>query len=149
MNVIIRMATSSDIPALLPLLSQLGYPTTQEKFEKHFGDFTNIDGYGIGVACHDNHVIGFIAWSKVSFIVFDRPRIHIEGLVVDQNYRGKAIGKQLMCFAEEAAENLGAKYVALTSSKRRAIDGTNEFYKNLGYHNEGDVAILYLWKEID
>jgi len=38
-SIIIRIAVISNVPALLPLLTQLGYPTTQEKFEKHFEDF--------------------------------------------------------------------------------------------------------------
>ena len=38
--------------------------------------------------------------------------------------------------------------IDLTSGLRREKDGTHEFYKNLGYQNEGFMAKLYLRKEI-
>ncbi len=144
----IRKATSLDIEELLPLLDQLGYSTTKEELAKRFNDFCSIDGYGVVVACIENKIVGFVAWSKSKLFVSDTVRIHIEGLVVDKDYRGKAVGKKLMLFAEEYARSFGPAIIDLTSGLRRASDGSHQFYDKLGYKNEGLMAKLYLRKEV-
>jgi len=78
--------------------------------------------------------------------VSDATRIHVEGLVVDEQYRGQGIGKKLMLFVEAFAEQFSPVIIDLTSGARRAADGSHEFYKNLGYANEGPKAKLYFRK---
>lgn len=145
----IRTATLSDVPAMLPLIEQLGYPTTQDILERRFKAFISYEGYGVAVACHNTDVVGFIAWSQSQLFISDKRRIHIEGLVVDNQYRGQGVGKKLMTFVERMAEKYSPIIVDLTSGLRRAKDGSHEFYKTLGYQNEGPMAKLYLRKEID
>jgi len=144
----IRKATLSDVKELLPLLDQLGYSTTKEDLAKRFNDFCSIDGYGVAVACIESKIVGFVAWSKSKLFVSDNVRIHIEGLVVDKDHRGKAVGKKLMLFVEEYARSSGPAIIDLTSGLRRANEGTHEFYKKLGYKNEGLMAKLYLRKKM-
>lgn len=146
--IIIRKATISDVKELLPLLDQLGYSTSKEELTKRFNDFCSIDGYGVAVAWHTNKIVGFVAWSKSKLFVSYSVRIHVEGLVVDKEYRGKAVGKKLMQFVENYARSLGPAIIDLTSGQRRANDGTHQFYANLGYKNEGLMAKLYLRKEM-
>jgi GNAT superfamily N-acetyltransferase len=144
----IRKATLSDIEELLPLLDQLGYSTTKEELAKRFNYFCSIDGYGVAVACNIDQIVGFVAWSKSKLFVYDSIRIHIEGLVVDKEYRGKTVGKKLMLFFEDYARSCGPAIIDLTSGLRRAKDGSHQFYDNLGYKNEGLMAKLYLRKEV-
>jgi ribosomal protein S18 acetylase RimI-like enzyme len=146
--IIIRNAEVTDIEALLPLLDQLGYPTTEKELEQRFARFLANDGYGVAVACVGNKIVGFVAWSKSNLFVSDKIRIHIEGIIVDKNHRGQNIGKQLMQFVENHAQNFSGAIIDLTSGLRRANEGTHEFYKKLGYKNEGFMAKLYLRKEI-
>lgn len=144
----VRLAKISDVRALLPLIEQLGYPTSQEELETRFQKFASNDGYGVAIACIDNKVVGFIAWSKSILFVLDKTRFHIEGIVVDKSFRGHGIGKKLMDFIEKLAYNSRPSIIDLTSGLRRSADGTHEFYKKLGYQNEGYMAKLYLRKEI-
>ncbi len=146
--VTIRKSTLSDIEELLPLLDLLGYPATKKELERRFNDFCSIDGYGIAVACIENKIVGFVAWSKSKLFVSDSVRIHIEGLVVDKDYRGKAVGKKLMQFVENYARSYSPAIIDLTSGLRRASDGSHQFYDRLGYKNEGLMAKLYLRKEV-
>lgn len=146
--IIIRNAGPSDIETLLPLLEQLGYPTTKESLEKRFAKFLSYEGYGVAVACLDSKIIGFVAWSQSNLFVSDKIRIHIEGIAVDKTTRGQNIGKQLMQFVENHAQKFSPAIIDLTSGLRRANEGTHEFYKKLGYKNEGFMAKLYLRKEI-
>lgn len=145
---IIRNAELSDIIDLLPLLEQLGYPTTKELLEKRFTKFLSNEGYGVAVACIDTKIVGFVAWSQSNLFVSDKIRIHIEGIAVDKTIRRQNIGKQLMQFVESYAQQFSGVIIELTSGLRRANEGTHEFYKKLGYKNEGPMAKLYLRKEI-
>jgi ribosomal protein S18 acetylase RimI-like enzyme len=146
--IIIRNAEATDIEDLLPLLDQLGYPTTKEALEQRFTRFLNNDGYGVAVACINAKIVGFVAWSQSNLFVSDKIRIHIEGIAVDKATRGQNIGKQLMQFVENHAQKFSGAIIDLASGLRRASEGTHEFYKKLGYKNEGLMAKLYLRKEI-
>lgn len=148
-DITIRRAESCDVSDLLPLIDQLGYPTTKKKLLNRFKKFLTFEGYGVAVACDGDQVVGWVAWSKSYFFILDKTRIHIEGLVVDSCYRGQGIGKQLMGFVEEIAQQYYPVIIDLTSGVRRSKDGSHAFYKSIGYHNEGYMAKLYLRKEIE
>ncbi len=57
-----------------------------------------------------------------------------------------------MEYLEEIVKKYSSKYspviVDLTSGYRRAKDSTHIFYEVLGYHNSGEMAKLYLRKEL-
>ncbi|MDF3047791.1 MAG: Acetyltransferase [Candidatus Midichloriaceae bacterium] len=143
----IRHATNFDISGLLPLLAELGYPASLEDFTIRFKRFLKTPGYGVAVCEIEKQIVGFIAWSRSNTFVSNAVRFRIEGLVVANNYRGQGIGKKLMRFVEDIARSNGICIIDLVSGLRRAKDGTHEFYKSLGYKNEGHMAKLYLRKE--
>jgi GNAT superfamily N-acetyltransferase len=144
----IRNAALTDIPGILPLLAQLGYPCTLEDLQTRFIKFLDNTGYGVAVCEINSEVAGCVAYSKSQLFVSNAVRLHIEGLIVGENHRGKGIGKKLMLFVEEIAKNHSPAIVDLTSGLRRASDGSHEFYNKLGYRNEGYMAKLYLRKEL-
>ena len=143
----IRYAIEKDIEGILTLMEQLGYPTPKKEFLKTFKKFTAIPGYGVVIAVYSKQVVGWVAWSKSQLLVVDKVRFHIEGIVIDDRYRGLGIGTKLMDFIENIARNSSPSIIDLTSGTRREKDGTHEFYKKLGYKNEGLMAKLYLRKE--
>lgn len=144
----VRIALAADIFEILPLLAQLGYPTNERDLKRRFDEFLHLDGYGVLVASQANKIVGVIAWSKSKLFVVDKARFHIEGLIVDEEYRGKGIGQKLVIAMEEFLRNAGPSIIDLTSGLRRAKDGTHEFYKRLGYNNEGLMAKIYLRKDL-
>lgn len=148
MSIIIKNATIADISELLPLLEQLGYPVSQSKLQERFNRFIQNNGYGIAIATLENKTVGLIAWSKSYRLISDFTRFHIEGIVVDKTYRARGIGKKLMIFVEDIARQSTPSLVDLTSGLRRAKDGSHDFYKSLGYKNDGPMAKLYLRKEL-
>ena len=149
MNISICMATIKDLPQLLPLLEQLGYPTNSEELERHLQKFTSLEGYGVAVAkLSEGNIIGLVAWSKSQLFVVNKTRFHIEALVVGENYRSKGIGEKLMLFVENIAKTSSPVIIDLTSGTRRADAGSHRFYQKLGYKNEGLMAKLYLRKEV-
>ena len=99
----IRNASLSDVCALTRMLETLGYPTDEHNLEKRLSRFTSQNGYGVAVAISEGDLIGFVAWSKSLLFVSSAVRIHIEGIFIDQKYRGFGIGKKLMQHVEEIA----------------------------------------------
>jgi ribosomal protein S18 acetylase RimI-like enzyme len=118
--IIILSAEFSDTEDLLPLLDQLGYPTTKELLEKKFDKFISNEGYSVAVTSLNNKIVGFVAWSQSNLFVADKIRLHIEGIVVDKNTRGQNMGKQLMQFVENYAVQFSPATIDLTSGLRRA-----------------------------
>jgi hypothetical protein len=54
-----------------------------------------------------------------------------------------------MKFVEDIAKHHLPAIIDLTSGLRRAHDGTHEFYKRIGYQNEGPMAKLIYGKNYD
>ncbi|WP_133127887.1 GNAT family N-acetyltransferase [Legionella nagasakiensis] len=147
-ELIIRHTFIDDAYSILPLMEQLGYSQSLEDVQKRIELFMQELHYGVLLAEIDRKVIGLIAWSKSHLFVSETTRIHIEGLVIDQNYRNQGIGKKLMIAVEEFSRQFSPCIIDLTSGLRRAKDGSHNFYKSLGYHNEGYMAKLYLRKTL-
>jgi N-acetylglutamate synthase-like GNAT family acetyltransferase len=143
----IRQATKNDISQLLPLLAELGYPAPLEELIARFQRFLQHSGNGVAVCEKNKQIIGFVAWSKSNLFVADVTKLRIEALLVTHQYRGQGIGKKLMGWVEKTAHDHRPSIVELTSGLRRAKDGSHEFYRKLGYKNEGPMAKLYLRKE--
>lgn len=144
----IRHATIDDSPRLLPLLSELGYPTTLEDLSRRFLKFVKNPGFGVAVYEINEDITGFVAWTTADHLISDATRFSIVGLVVSTSHRGTGIGKKLMKFVEDIAQQDSPAIIDLTSGLRRAQSGTHEFYKCIGYQNEGPMAKLYLRKEL-
>ena len=144
----IRHAKLKDTPELLSLLSELGYPATLENLNRRFLKFLDNPGYGVAVCEMNEEIMGLVAWTKTDNLVSDATRFSIVGLVVSTGHRGVGIGKKLIKFVEDIAKQHSPAIIDLTSGLRRAQDGTHEFYKRIGYQNEGHMAKLYLRKEL-
>lgn len=147
-ELIVRSVLIDDIPHLLPLMEQLGYPQLAEDLEQRLKLFIRELHYGVLLAEIAGQVVGLVAWSKSHLFVSATTRIHVEGLVVDENYRGMGVGKRLMIAVEEFARQFSPCIIDLTSGLRRAKDGSHDFYKSLGYYNEGQMEKLYLRKTV-
>lgn len=144
---IIRQATVQDAPQLLPLLDQLGYPQTVESIQDKIHTYSTPDQQ-IWVAEQDSHIFGLVAIVFTDMFVRNGRRCRIEGLVVNAPFRGQGVGRRLMEHTEALAKTQDCPTIELTSGLRRAPEGTHDFYKILGYSNEGLLAKLYLRKEL-
>ena len=70
----------------------------------------------------------------LSLVVFSIPtgiKAWVEDVVVDEDARGKGVGKLLMNHAMVTAETLGAKSVDLTSRPSR--EAANKLYQAIGF----------------
>lgn len=144
----IRHAHMEDAPALLSLMEQLGYPVDFKEIHKRLNEYLLSPNHMIMVAEHETDLAGFIAVSIVYPFIQSGKRARIEALIVDKSFRRQGIGKKLVEAAEYYAHDNGCEVIDVTTGQRRAGTGAHEFYRNLGYSNDGYWASLYLKKEL-
>lgn len=82
------------------------------------------------VACFDEKVVGYIHGSDYECTYSDSLK-NILAIAVDEEYRGKGIGKALLCAVEDWAKKDGCCGVRLVSGFNRM--GAHEFYLHCGY----------------
>ncbi|MDX8046669.1 GNAT family N-acetyltransferase [Gracilibacillus sp. S3-1-1] len=130
---LIREATLKDVSALVPLLSQLGYPTTVEQFESRFRAILNELTYQTLVAECNNRIIGMIGTRRCLFFEADGTYSQIVMLVVEEKMRRKGIGRELIYEVEKRAKLNNDKLITLNSGNKKARKVAHQFYLNLGF----------------
>ena len=135
----IRAMTPDDLPAIPPLLDQLGYIIVPEVVTRRFSAVAGSDMHALLVAELGQRVIGFLH-------VFARPALEkppeaiVQSLVVDAPNRKRGVGKRLMDAAECWAVERGFGSVALASQIDR--DDAHAFYVRLGYRTAATSHLL-------
>lgn len=124
-----REALFTDAQRIAALAGQLGYEVplahVQRQLRRTNGEHT------IFVAVVPR--VGVVGWIGVSLreAITDSGRADIEGLVVEDEYRGNGIGQLLVATAEAWARRHGCTSMRLVSNVLR--ERAHEFYKRLGY----------------
>ncbi len=129
----IRKATKNDIPQLVYLMEQLGYPTSVDKMQIRFNNIESNPNYHTLIAEMDGKVVGLAGLCTGLFYEFDGSYVRIVAFVVDSNYRRKGIGKKLIQEAENWSRKQGAITIGLNSGNREERKAAHQFYLSMGY----------------
>lgn len=130
----IRQAEIVDALRIAELNSQLGYPSSKEHVERRLAGIFPRDEHLVLVAIGEKgEVVGYIHLEERYLVECD-PILEVAALVVDENVRGRGIGKQLMTKAKDVAESKGLNIMLRTNIKR---DAAHRFYEGLGYVRTG------------
>ncbi len=126
-----------DINKLLPQLSPNEKTISQDYLARIIED-ENVELF---VVKGDEAIVG------MATLVFIRHpsgfEAFVEDVVIDEAYRGKGLGKQLMQKVIEEAKKRGVEYVELTSRESRIA--ANKLYQSLGFKKrETNVYTLKL-----
>lgn len=130
LNSAIRRATPDDAEAIARLSDQLGYPTNREETTRRLREVTGQSGHAVYVAEADGNLIGWVHIYVNHSLLADMPA-EVAGLVVDEGYRGRGVGRVLMEQAERWAQERGCRSVRLRSNVVRSR--AHAFYERLGY----------------
>ncbi|HTQ27247.1 MAG TPA: GNAT family N-acetyltransferase [Puia sp.] len=132
-NIIIREAGRDDIPELVGLMDQLGYPTSEEEMIVRFEAIGRHPDYACFVASCNETVAGMIG--LIRSYAFERNGVYVRvgALVVHESYRKHGIGKLLMKKAEDWAQQQGAGMIVLTSRNIEERLAAHALYKKMGY----------------
>ncbi|RYZ49477.1 MAG: GNAT family N-acetyltransferase, partial [Proteobacteria bacterium] len=131
----IRNVHLSDSLSIAGLMTQLGYPTSVEEMNERLTRLLPLPNHNSYVADMNGTVAGFIALDVNPYYEKNGYYGRILALVVDDRFRGKKIGQQLIVKSEAWFIERKAGDVLVNSSVKR-LDA-HRFYENLGYDKTG------------
>lgn len=126
----IRRMAYTDLPEVIPLAGQLGYPSSLEQLTERFERLSADMAHALLVADLDGSVVAFAHVHETSTLMSNR-RAELNAIVVDETKRGMGIGKKLMLAIEEWVKSRGLEKLRLGSRTSRT--DTHEFYKKIGF----------------
>jgi GNAT superfamily N-acetyltransferase len=132
--IIIRQALLGDAPGFPNLMTELGYPATEQFVRERLAQLASGAEDVVFIADCAGEVGGFLSFHVI-------PLFHVEGnlgritaLVVSSRFRRCGIGQKLVTAAEEFAWAHGCVRVEITSGDHRA--DAHAFYEAVGYRQE-------------
>lgn len=127
----IRLATENDYKGIFELNSfAFGYYYPQEKTAERLKNILGRDTDRIWVACEDNLIVGYIHGADYECTYSDSLK-NVMAIAVDERFRGKGIGRELLTALEKWAEESGCVGVRLVSGFNREV--AHGFYCHCGY----------------
>lgn len=130
MDIYARQMFSEDAAAVAALSRQLGYPLSAEQILQNINAVRGSKDHDAFVAIYDSHVVGWIGLAQV-IMIESVPFCEINGLVIDENRRGKGIGKLLVEKAKQWAKQKGNDTLRLRCNIKRTE--AQQFYLHLGF----------------
>jgi len=139
-DITFRQAQRSDLARIVELLAndELGRQREDSGAplsESYFAAFEAIDAdpnNELTIACKGEQVIGVMQLTFIPNITYRGSwRCLIEGVRVDEAFRGRGLGRELINYAIGRARERGCRLVQLTTDKARP--GAIAFYESLGF----------------
>jgi len=131
----IRAAIKDDLDAVYGLMRQLSrHEFTKEQFESCYLHSLESNDTYILVNEENTCICGCGVLSIHYPLHFSRKAAEIVNLIVDENARGRGIGKDLLAELEKVAHDNGCICIEVASSKQR-IDA-HRFYVREGFIND-------------
>jgi GNAT superfamily N-acetyltransferase len=144
MPVEIRHGTEDDLFSLQQLYRQLHPEDTADTLEEltdGFHAMCNHPGCEFYVAESEGNIVGtFVLYILPNITHHGRPAAMLENIVVDEAYRRRGIGREMLKFASSVAQEHGCYKLSLTSNAKRAE--AHEFYRRCGMQQHG-VSFRY------
>jgi len=125
-----RNIAEADAKAVSVLSEQLGYPISEEETARRIALIRNSENDVAYVAVDDEKVI---AWIHIFYTLRIECEQYCEvgGLVTNEQYRGRGVGKILLEKAREWCKTKGCKRLVVRSNTKR-IDA-HQFYQKQGF----------------
>jgi GNAT superfamily N-acetyltransferase len=140
LNAQFRLATRTDLPAIVRMLAEDDLGTQRERFETplpqtYYEAFEAIEkdsNQELIVAEMEGEVIGTLQLMFLPSISYQGgKRAQVESVRVAKRLRGQGIGAKMMEWAIERARQRGCHLMQLTSHKSR--EDAHRFYERLGF----------------
>lgn len=135
----IRFATDHDASDIAILLNQLGYPATVEDAQTRI-KYMSTPNNALLIAEDNNKAVGLIGVHLLPMIHATGLMSKITGLVVDEQYRGKGIGRKLLDAAEEFSLENGSSRIEVVSGNHRPE--AHKFYMAKRYNPTNQTRFI-------
>lgn len=126
----VREMTMEDAQAVNSLSQLLGYPLSIQQTLQNITAVLKSSDHTAFVAILENNIVGWIGAAHTIMIEV-MPHCEINGLVIDENQRGKGIGKLLIEKVKQWAREKGSDKVSLRCNVKRTE--AHLFYEHLGF----------------
>ncbi len=126
----VRPATPDDVPALVDLNRQLGYPTTEAELRTRLEPILASAEDEVLIALDGTRLIAWVHVAMERTLEATDVAV-LRGLVVDEAHRSGGVGLALLTAAEAWARQRGC--VAVTVRSRVARERAHRFYEREGY----------------
>jgi GNAT superfamily N-acetyltransferase len=126
----IRPATLDDVPAMVDLNRQLGYPTTEPELRTRLEPILASAADAVLVADETDKPVAWIHVAIERTLEATDVAV-VRGLVVDETHRSGGVGLALLTAAEAWAKQHGC--VAVTVRSRVVRERAHRFYEREGY----------------
>jgi N-acetylglutamate synthase-like GNAT family acetyltransferase len=126
----VRNATESDSDAIEKLIGQLGYSVSSADVAARLATIESV-GNCVLVAEIDGQVVGCLSTSTMTVLHRPAPVGRISMMVVDERYRSRGTGAEMVKAAERMLAEKGCQLVEVTSNLRRT--DAHRFWKRIGY----------------
>jgi GNAT superfamily N-acetyltransferase len=127
----IRKAREEDCPELSRLAGQLGYPAADDVMRRRLQRLLASAGDAVFVAeAPEGGLAGWIHGVLSQFLEAEY-RVEIAGLVVDERFQRRGIGRDLVSHVERWAVEHGVEQASVRCRTTRAE--AHRFYESLGY----------------
>jgi GNAT superfamily N-acetyltransferase len=140
MELTLREATESDLPAILSLYAQLGQDDGSvlplDQAQEILARFASYPDYHLHLALFEGTIIGVFA-----LLIMDNlghlgaKSAVLEDVVVAEGVRGQGVGKRMMEYANELCRQKGCYKMTFSSNMNR--DPAHRFYESLGFRKHG------------
>ena len=128
----IDVMAESDLSGVARLAVQLGYPNSPNELKDRFSELNKLPNCGLFVArTEKGEITGWVQISAEPTSLLTDSRAIITAMVVDENYRGKGIGKALLEHAEAWTRAKGFPAIRVRSKSTRS--DAHRFYLREGY----------------
>ncbi|HLX69742.1 MAG TPA: GNAT family N-acetyltransferase [Verrucomicrobiae bacterium] len=127
----IRSAREQDSPEIARLATQLGYPASADVTQSRLRRLLTSSSDAVFVAeAPDRRLVGWIHGILSQFLESEF-RVEIAGLVVDERFHRKGIGRDLVERVETWALEHGVAQASVRCQTKRTE--AHQFYESLGY----------------
>ena len=126
----VRKMKAGDAGAVNLLSHQLGYPLSMQQTLQNINAVLKSNHHTAFVAVRENKIVGWIGATQAIMLEV-MPHCEINGLVIDQNYRGKGVGKHLVERVKQWAKEKGNDRLTLHCNVKRTE--AHLFYEHIGF----------------
>lgn len=128
--------TIADIPGVIPLIEQLGYPCSHESLTARFEEFEarkDKDSTVLLIGDVSGSIVAFMQLGRIATLV-SKKRAEIQALVVDERHRGQGVGRKMILAAEDWSRHNQLENLRLGSRSTRT--DAHRFYEKSGFSIE-------------
>ena len=130
-EVSVRPARPGDVPALVQLFEQLGYPTDEPTLRTQLEQFGRGGAHAL-VAQLASHTLAGVATVAIHPRLYTRaPSAQLTALVTDRAARRHGVGRALTRAAAAIAREAGCEKLYVRTNRRR--QESPPFYRSLGF----------------